>query len=301
MNKSLIALTLAGAFAVPAFAQTAPAAEAAAEPASPHTLTGNLGLFSSYRFRGIDQTFGKPALQGGIDYSHESGFYAGNWNSNVSSGAGFAEGNLEMDFYGGWKKTFGDFGLDLGGIYYYYPGSNASPLSYTNRKDPGASSSGAVDNGELYIGLSWKFISLKYSYGVTDYFSLPDSKGSSYLDLSANYDLGDGWGIQAHVGHLYASKYKYAGATGSDNINYTDWKLGVTKDLGGWSSVWPMSIPMPRAIAAAPSSTASRTRSATAMASVRSAERPRTRAAALPSCRSRRPSDPAGNPCGRLD
>ncbi|MBN8463300.1 MAG: hypothetical protein J0M01_10875, partial [Dechloromonas sp.] len=74
MNKSLIALTLAGAFAVPAFAQTAPAAEAAAEPASPHTLTGNLGLFSSYRFRGIDQTFGKPALQGGIDYSHESGF-----------------------------------------------------------------------------------------------------------------------------------------------------------------------------------------------------------------------------------
>ena len=234
MNKSLIALPLAGAFAVPAFAPTAPAAEAAAEPASPHTLTGNLGLFSSYRFRGIDQTFGKPALQGGIDYSHESGIYAGNWNSNVSSGAGFAEGNLEMDFYGGWKKTFGDFGLDLGGIYYYYPGSNASPLSYTNRKDPGASSSGTVDNGELYIGLSWKFISLKYSYGVTDYFSLPDSKGSSYLDLSANYDLGDGWGIQAHAGHLYASKYKYAGATGSDNINYTDWKLGVTKDLGGW-------------------------------------------------------------------
>jgi uncharacterized protein (TIGR02001 family) len=69
---------------------------------------------------------------------------------------------------------------------------------------------------------------------VTDYFSLPDSKGTSYLDLSANYDLGDGWGVQAHVGHLYASKYKYAFTTGSEDIAYTDWKLGVTKDIGGF-------------------------------------------------------------------
>jgi len=44
----------------------------------------------------------------------------------VNSGAGFPSGNLEMDFYGGWKKTWGDWGLDVGAIYYYYPGSNAS-------------------------------------------------------------------------------------------------------------------------------------------------------------------------------
>ena len=240
MNKSLIALALAlaGAFALPAFAQTAssergeaPSAEA---EASPHAFTGNLGLFSSYRFRGIDQTFGKPALQGGVDYQHSSGFYVGNWNSNTNSGAGYPEGNLEMDFYGGWKGTFGDFGLDVGGLYYYYPGSNAGPLSYTNAKNPGQSASGKVDNGELYIAGSWKFVSLKYSYAVTDYFSLPDSKGISYLDLSANYDLGDGWGVNAHVGHLYAGNYKYAGTTGNSDISYTDWKVGVTKDIAGW-------------------------------------------------------------------
>ena len=116
MKKSLIALALAGAFSAPTFAQTAaPAAEAA--PASDHTFTGNAGLFSEYRFRGIAQTFAKPAFQGGFDYSHSSGFYVGNWNSNVSSGAGFAEGNLEMDFYGGYKMAVGsnltlDFGFD---------------------------------------------------------------------------------------------------------------------------------------------------------------------------------------------
>ena len=160
MKKSLIALSLAAAFAAPAFAQTAaPAAEAAA---SPHTLTGNVGLFSSYRFRGIDQTAGKPALQGGFDYSHASGIYVGNWNSNVSSGAGFPEANLEMDFYGGYKMAFGDFGIDVGGIYYYYPGSDAPPLSGSNAKNVCRTTSGTVNNGESYIGASWKMLSLKY-------------------------------------------------------------------------------------------------------------------------------------------
>ena len=113
MKKTLLATLLASALAAPAMAQTAAAAPEAA-PASP--LTSNVGLFSSYRFRGIDQTYGKPALQGGFDYAHSSGFYVGNWNSNVSSGAGFPDGNLEMDFYGGYKTSFGDFGLDVGGI-----------------------------------------------------------------------------------------------------------------------------------------------------------------------------------------
>lgn len=226
MKKLILAAALTSAFAAPVYAQgAAPAAEA-----SPHTLTANIGLFSSYRFRGIDQTYGKPALQGGFDYSHESGLYAGNWNSNVSSGAGFPDGNLEMDFYGGWKKTWGDWGLDLGAILYYYPGSEGRNLG--TKAD-----SGAVTNKELYIGGSWKTVSLKYYHSVDDYFSLrgwdstgtstgKSTKGTHYLDLSATYDLGDGWGINGHVGHLSAKN--------QHNGSYTDWKVGVTKDFSGW-------------------------------------------------------------------
>lgn len=228
MKKILMASLLLGAFVSPVMAQTA--APAAPEAAPAPALTANVGVFSSYRFRGIDQTFGKPALQGGIDYNHESGFYVGNWNSNVNSGAGFPDGNLEMDFYGGFKKSFGDFGIDVGAIYYNYPGSEARVLG-TNAK------SGAVDNKELYIGASWKFISLKYSRAIDDYFSLrgwdntgastgASTKGSGYTDLSANYDLGNGWGINGHVGHLNL-KNGYKGS-------YTDWKVGVTKDINGW-------------------------------------------------------------------
>lgn len=229
MKKSLITLSLIGAFTVPAAVQVA----AAAEEASPHTITGNMTLASSYRFRGIDQTFGKPALQGGIDYSHASGFYVGNWNSNVSSGAGFAEGNLEMDFYGGYRIAVGDVGLDVGAIYYYYPGSHSRPLSGTNARDLTKNASGTVDNTEVYVAASYKFATLKYSYAVSDYFNLPKSKGTSYLELNANYDLGNGWGINGHVGHLYAKGYKY-NTGGSQSISYTDWKVGVTKDVSGW-------------------------------------------------------------------
>jgi uncharacterized protein (TIGR02001 family) len=228
MKKSLIALALVSAFAVPAFAEEA-------APTPEHTLTGNITLATSYRFRGIDQTFGKPALQGGFDYSHSSGIYLGNWNSNVSSGAGFPGGNLEMDFYGGWKGAFGDFGIDVGALYYYYPGSSSNPfLSTTNFRDPAATVSGNVDNLELYVAASWKFLTLKYSYAVKEYFKLPKSEGTSYLELNGAYDLGDGWGVNGHVGHLFAKDYEYAGTTGSRSIDYTDWKLGVTKDISGW-------------------------------------------------------------------
>lgn len=229
MRKTFIALSLAAAGLVPSFAV------AQTNATSPHTISGNVGLFSEYRFRGIAQTFAKPALQGGIDYSHASGLYLGNWNSNVSSGAGFPAGNLEMDFYGGWKKSWGDFGLDVGYIYYYYPGSDANlaaGTAITNPRAGGGTHTGTVDNKEIYLGGTWKWLSARYYHSVGDYFSQPGTKGSNYLDLGASFDLGNGWGINGHLGSFRLKGW----STGTDatNANYTDWKIGVTKDLGGW-------------------------------------------------------------------
>ena len=237
MRKTLLAATLAAAaFAVPNLAAAQAAAPAAAAPASPHTFTGNVGLFSEYRFRGIAQTAGKPAIQGGFDYSHSSGFYAGNWNSNVNEGAGFPAGNIEMDLYGGWKNTWGDWGLDVGLIHYMYPGSDANAATgtsaaFTNPRN-GKTHTGKVNNTEVYIGGSWKWISLKYYHSTSDYFSLAGTKGSSYLDLSGTYDLGSGWGITGHIGSFRLKDW--SNGTRGTNANYTDWKLGVTKDISGW-------------------------------------------------------------------
>lgn len=216
MRKSVLPLALAASV----MCGTA-GAQQAATPASP--LTGNLSIVSEYRFRGIDQTAGKPAIQGGLDYSHASGVYLGNWNSNVNQNAGYPGGSIEMDFYGGWKKAFGDLGVDVGAIYYYYPGSDARSLSNPHS---GKSNSGTVHNTEFYVGGSWKFLSLKWFHALSDYFMVPDTSGTNYFDLSAGYDIGGGLGLVGHVGKL-----KVHGYSESD---YTDYKLGVTKDITGW-------------------------------------------------------------------
>jgi uncharacterized protein (TIGR02001 family) len=225
MRKSVLSVAVVAALAVPTLA----AAQTPAPAPAPSPITGNISLVSDYRFRGITQTFEEPAIQGGVDYAHASGIYLGNWNSNVSSGAGFPGGNLEMDFYGGWKKAFGDFGLDVGFIYYYYPGTDSGagiPFSPANNRPGGATHSGKVDNKEFYIGGTWKFLSLKYFHSLDDYFSVPDTKNTTYIDLSANYDFGGGWGLVGHYGHLDFKNM--------NDASYSDWKLGVTKDLSGW-------------------------------------------------------------------
>src|SRR5882672_11976371 len=147
MRKLVLPLAFAAASA--SISTPSTAQQAAATPPPP-PVTGNITLASEYRFRGIDQTFGKPAIQGGFDYSHASGIYLGNWNSNVSQGAGYPGGNIEMDFYGGYKHAFGDFGLDVGAIYYYYPGTDSSLLGAANPHST-ATNSGTVHNVEGYL------------------------------------------------------------------------------------------------------------------------------------------------------
>lgn len=215
MKKSLIALALVSAFAAPTFAEEA-------APAPTPALTGNIGVVSNYIFRGISQTQNHPALQGGFDYNHASGFYVGTWASNVAwvtrSDYKYKDNNsLEVDLYGGYKGAFADdFTYDVGLIKYYYPGTSMGNVT--------------PDTMEVYGAIGWKFITLKYSQTISQYMvgwsgtNGENTRGSGYLDLSANYDLGDGWGVQAHVGHQKIKHYSDA--------SYTDWKLGVTKDVG---------------------------------------------------------------------
>lgn len=117
-----------------AVAQTAAPAVPAAAPADPGPLTANVSLTSDYRYRGISQSNLQPAIQGGFDYAHSSGFYIGNWNSSISwiSDAASASGNsasapIEMDFYAGYKYEWSKgFTADVGILQYYFPTSGAT-------------------------------------------------------------------------------------------------------------------------------------------------------------------------------
>jgi uncharacterized protein (TIGR02001 family) len=214
MNTKLVALAVAGTLASPLVA-------VAAEPTPEHSFSGNFTIASEYIYRGIGQTNRKPALQGGFDYAHSSGLYAGIWGSNVSwlsdAGAGISS-SVELDVYGGFKGSITeDISFDVGVLTYNYPGSY--PTGFTD-----------ADTTEVYVGLGWKWLSAKYSYTTSSHIfgwvgsAGEKTRGSDYLELNAAYDLGDGWGINGHVGHQKIKNFSDA--------SYTDWKIGVTKDVG---------------------------------------------------------------------
>ncbi len=235
LQKSALALAASSLLASAAFAQTAPAAEA--PEASP--ITANVTVVNDYRYRGISQSNFKPAIQGGFDYAHESGFYIGNWNSSISwiSDAATTAGSnvsapIEMDFYAGFKKELiGEgFASDLGVLQYYYPTSGL-PNGSTN-----------PNTTEIYAAQNFTFGPVtgfaKVSYAVSTLFGFTNSTGSYYPDLTVNYDTGV-WGLalNGHIGYQYVAGsnngVNYNNLSNSALYSYTDWKAGVTKDFGG--------------------------------------------------------------------
>jgi uncharacterized protein (TIGR02001 family) len=235
-QKSAITLAASSLLATAAFAQTAPAAAPEASP-----ITANVTVVNDYRYRGISQSNFKPAIQGGFDYAHESGLYIGNWNSSISwiSDSFPATANtrvtapVEMDFYGGLKKEFiGEgFASDFGVLQYYYPTSGINVSGTTANPN----------TTELYAAQNFTFGPVtgfvKFSYSVSPIFGFANSTGSYYPDLTMNYDTGV-WGLalNAHVGYQYVAGNVQGSApqvTNSSLYSYTDYKLGVTKDLGG--------------------------------------------------------------------
>jgi uncharacterized protein (TIGR02001 family) len=217
MRKTILAAALSTAAAVPGLVH----AQAAAQ--SPHTLAGNMAIVTDYRFRGISQTYVQPAIQGGVDYSHASGLYLGNWNSSVSGLSYPSGGGIEMDFYGGFKKSFGDFAFDVGLLQYYYP------------KAVTAVGGEKFDTLEAYLGVTWKWLTVKYSSTLSDYFGVNststgttngDSKGSGYLDFTASYEIAPKLTLVGHYGMQTIKNY--------EPLEYNDWKFGATYDLNGW-------------------------------------------------------------------
>ena len=232
MRKSLITTAVLGALAAPAFVFAADAA-----PAPDLTVAYNVGLYSQYIFRGLTQTNRQPALQGGIDLTHSSGFYLGAWGSNISwlrdkigtsSDAVYTSGgSLELDLYGGYRTDIKGVGIDVGALQYWYPG--------TLRK-PGQS---GANTTEVYAALSYGWLQGKIStvvsedaWGFGKEYNVSsggdDERGTYYAELNANIPLAD-TGITALI-HVARQEFNNAKVTRTGPAaSYTDWKLGLTK------------------------------------------------------------------------
>ena len=233
VSSALFAMQSTTYAQTPAPTPAAPAAAAPAEPASP--LSFNVGVTSNYVFRGVSQTHGRPAVQGGIDYAHASGLYIGAWASSITWVKDFlGKGSMELDIYGGYKNTFGggDWNYDVGYITYNYPGKGtATPIVLAN-----------PNTQEIYGAIGYKWLTAKYSYATSKNFIgwyggpllNQNTRGSNYLELNANYDAGSGWTLIGHLGHqvVKGSTLTTAALGSIKSASYSDWKIGVSKDIG---------------------------------------------------------------------
>ena len=135
----------------------------------PHSVSANIGAVSNYLWRGQTQTDNGPAIQGGFDYAHVSGFSAGTWVSNVDFGEG-DETNYELDLYAGFGgKINDDLSYKLNLIYYAYP----------DGRD--------LDFSEIGASATYKWFTAGVAY--TFYGQADDAKGA--IDDEANYIEGD--------------------------------------------------------------------------------------------------------------
>jgi uncharacterized protein (TIGR02001 family) len=219
-TRGLARLVLAFAF-VAALPLTPVLAKDEEEPSGglPGEIEAEVGLVSDYVDRGISNSDGNPALQGGISYSIETGIgdtwaYAGFWGSSVDFDDG-GEATVELDWYFGVNGTAPgtELAWDAGFAYYTYPGAS-SGLNY--------------DYWEIPVVLShplWEAVTLTGSYYFSpEYFG--DAGYAHYLNAGLSWDIPFEpvtFTLNVATGHQWIEDNAWAGIE-----DYQDWSAGVS-------------------------------------------------------------------------
>ncbi len=212
MRKSfgpLLGLAIALA-STPAFAQD--------EDAGPFTVSGGATLVTDYRFRGISQTDKDFAVQGTFTVQHESGIYAAVWGSSIDDYVA-AGSDQEIDLSAGFRKTFGGTTVDVGALYYYYPGGEKivpeADTDFLELYGSLAHTFGPV-TGKVAVAYAPEQSALSLGFGKEDNFY-------GNVSLSGSFQ---GIGLTAGVGRTFTRSFLSGG------IKYTDWNVGASYTTG---------------------------------------------------------------------
>ncbi|MGE0741876.1 MAG: TorF family putative porin [Hyphomonadaceae bacterium] len=170
------------------------------------TVSANVALTSNYVWRGLTQSDGDAAIQGGFDYTADM-FYAGVWGSSVDDFG--VDAQTEVDLYAGITPTVGPVTFDLGLVGYFYPGASDS-----------------IDFGEVKLGATYAPIE-PLSLGATAYLSNDFGNAgidSLYLEVNGAYTISDAFSVSAAYGNQDLDS---AG-------EYDTWNIGATYSFHGF-------------------------------------------------------------------
>jgi uncharacterized protein (TIGR02001 family) len=208
MKKFLLLSAAVFTVSVPAYA---------AEDSLPGEFSTTVGFVSEYASRGLTQSDEHPAVQGSIDWNHDSGFYAGVWGSNVDFNDG-DEANVELDFYAGYSGEVAGFAYDIGALYYLYPGAD-DDFDYDYYE------------GAFSLGYDFDIFSIS---GAVNY--APDNAANSgnatyvasYVDVPLPFMPFDTT-LNGSAGHQWIEDNDAFGLE-----DYTDWSFGISSNIEGF-------------------------------------------------------------------
>ena len=180
-------------------------------------FSANIGATSNYLFRGVTQTDDGAAISGGLDYAHDSGFYAGTWASNVEFGG---TGGAEVDLYGGFSNAFDNgLGYDVGVVYYAYPNDNKAAY-----KD--------INFAEIYGSLSYEWFEAGLAYTIdSDASKAPGVAfvdGDLYYYAAVSFEVAPTWTVGGTIGYY---DFKEDGS-GANELSYAHAQLDIGKSAG---------------------------------------------------------------------
>lgn len=171
-------------------------------------INANLGVTSEYVREGISHTRGKPTLQTGVTWLHNSGFYAGGWASGIDHRKD-DDLKLEADYFAGFYIPLNkDIAFDLSVTRFSFYGDSEAEL-----QDYNALSASLLVNdrwslswqgSDDYMGTdhSWQSISTSYVFPVKD-FNLEFYLGNyHWLNTDATEDAAYSSTGKSHYWHF---------------------------------------------------------------------------------------------------
>jgi len=156
--------------------------------------------------QGLVTQNGAGSFHGGLDLTHDSGFYVGQWSPNVGVAS---DSSLEVDSYMGFKKPFDQtLGYELGMIRYSYPDTSQ------------------LDTHEFYAGL--RVLNSRMGAAFSNDIGRRDS--TLIVDLGGIEQLGLGVRVQ-YANHQYDTPQQIS--DGSMVTGFNDWSLNLSKPWMG--------------------------------------------------------------------
>ncbi len=188
LSKKLLPVAIAAAMTAPVMVTPV--------TAQADSFTGNIGVHSKYLLRGIFEEAPDGAVQGGLDYGLDNGFYAGWWFSNLgysydsdlagdpdTMGIDTKARGFENDFYLGFAGEFGDTGIGWDAQLLQYVYLNVDDSNLTEFV-------GSLSYNNFYVGLQ---------YLLNDGWW--GNAGDIYWKAGYSMDLPKGFGLAFDLGY----------------------------------------------------------------------------------------------------